>query len=900
MVTPANVLLRQRLKPYLIVHICSYNMVKALIVRLLPIILGYSLCSNVYSESISSKKLSELDWVRKEHLTEEQRENCPETCRGAYIAPERTDEDAKLPPGASPIRGEADSSEINTDAATAFMQGDVVFTQGWRKLQSERVEIDRTKGTLKLDGKVSIREPGILLIGNSAYIDSSTDQVDIKGAEYLFHEQRIRGSASNITRSPSTGIAIDNASYTACEPGDEAWVLYADRIRINETTGRASAKGVRIETAGVPVFYAPYFQFIVDDRRATGLLYPSIGYSDDEGFEYSQPVYIDIAPNQDLTLTPKISTNRGSGLEAEHRLLTENSFTRSAGAFYPSDDVNPEHSDERWAAAVTHRSNHDRGWGKWASQIDFADISDDDFLEDRDTNVVEANSRDLYLRQYAGISIELEHWNLQASATDYQNLINDDEDQYRELPRITFDGHYKLSDNLHLALNNEWTSFDRDQSNNLLASTALLANITNAPLFSQIANDGTWVTGDRSRANWSLSWNKKNTWGFFKPNIAVNYLSYNLDAPLLGSSDDSPSIFAPEASLDTGLTFERETSLFGTPALQTLEPRFYYLYRDSESQTDIPVFDTALATESLEQLFRDSSFVGGDRLEDTSQISLGLRSRFYSTESSREILSLGIGQTYYLRDKRTQLGNVLTTGFSTNSINSFGTPTIFAPPVAFQPFTTNAFVATPFANSSITSSALAALLADARDRLNEQQRDRSDIVTEAIWNFSKSLTVKGSIFWNDQRSDLERSRLEFSYRPAETGHFLKLAYTQEDNNLTLRDNNRNGIFEASEIINEDVEQVSLSGQWSVSERWKILFLWREDLENSRNLDKVAGVSYESCCWNLSLSWRSELIRVDNGGFITESPRRDSGVFLHFEFSGLGGLGTSGRNLIEDR
>ena len=810
------------------------------------------------ADSPASNKLPTLDWVAKEQLTEEQAADCPHACRGAYIAPERTDEDANRPPAESPIRGEADASEIDMDAATALMEGGVVFTQGWRELQSERVEIDRTKGKLELDGNVSIREPGILLVGESASIDSSNDLIVIRDAAYLLHEQRIRGTASSIDRAPSRGLAIHNASYTACEPEDDAWVLYADQIKINEETGRASARGVRMETAGVPFFYTPYFNFTVDGRRATGLLYPSLGYDNNDGIEYSQPVYLNISANQDLTLTANLSSRRGSGLEAEHRLLTRHSFTRSAGAFYPREDLNPEHSDKRWAAAITHRGIFDQGkWGRFGTKVDFAGLSDDDFLEDRATEVVRAGARDVYLRQHAGLSVGLNHWRLSASATDYQNLIDDDREQYRELPKISFDGRYNFDPGLHLDINNEWVRFDRGRdsipaSNSSLAATGKLPG---TPPTLQAAGDRTWVTGARTKSNWSLRWDHSTHWGFFNPGVGIHYLAYHLDAPVPGSSDDSPNITVPEASLRAGLNFERETSLFGTAGYQTLEPRVYYLYRNGKPQGDMPVFDTAVATASLEQLFRDSRFVGGDRLEGASRASLGLWSRFYSATSGHELLSLGMGQTYYLRDRTVR----------------------------------------PLDPISSTTSAPGTPLSKL---LNKRQRDRSDIITEAIWNPSGSLEVKGSIFWNNQQSDLAESRLEFSYRPLTTDRFLKLVYTREDHDLTLRDNNRNGLFESNERVDKDTEQVSVSGQWPLNERWKMLFLWREDLENSRSLNRIAGLGYQSCCWNLSLSWRSELKRVDRGAFIAENPRRDTSIVLHFEFSGLGGLGTSGRNLLE--
>ncbi len=40
--------------------------------------------------------------------------------------------------------------------------------------------------------------------------------------------------------------------------------------------GYATARNARLEFKGVPIFYAPWFTFPIDDRRKSGLLYPSV------------------------------------------------------------------------------------------------------------------------------------------------------------------------------------------------------------------------------------------------------------------------------------------------------------------------------------------------------------------------------------------------------------------------------------------------------------------------------------------------------------------------------------------------------------------------------------------------------------------------------------------------
>ncbi|EJS87139.1 LPS assembly outer membrane complex protein LptD, partial [Pasteurella multocida subsp. multocida str. Anand1_cattle] len=61
----------------------------------------------------------------------------------------------------------------------------------------------------------------------------------------------------------------------------------------------------RFKVHGVPIFYTPYLQLPIGDRRRSGLLLPNFGTSNRDGYFYEQPFYWNIAPNLDATMTPK-------------------------------------------------------------------------------------------------------------------------------------------------------------------------------------------------------------------------------------------------------------------------------------------------------------------------------------------------------------------------------------------------------------------------------------------------------------------------------------------------------------------------------------------------------------------------------------------------------------------
>ncbi len=54
-------------------------------------------------------------------------------------------------------------------------------------------------------------------------------------------------------------------------------------------------------------------------KYATGILTPSIGNSTYIGYFARVPIYVALSPNNDMTLTPTVSTKGGEVLEGEYR-----------------------------------------------------------------------------------------------------------------------------------------------------------------------------------------------------------------------------------------------------------------------------------------------------------------------------------------------------------------------------------------------------------------------------------------------------------------------------------------------------------------------------------------------------------------------------------------------------
>ena len=94
---------------------------------------------------------------------------------------------------------------------------------------------------------------------------------------------------------------LHGSTYSTCPPDDRRWELRARQIDIDTDSGMGVAHDATLRVGKVPVLYVPWFSFPIDNRRRTGLLYPSIGSSSRNGFDWRQPIYFNLAPNYDLT-----------------------------------------------------------------------------------------------------------------------------------------------------------------------------------------------------------------------------------------------------------------------------------------------------------------------------------------------------------------------------------------------------------------------------------------------------------------------------------------------------------------------------------------------------------------------------------------------------------------------
>ena len=138
--------------------------------------------------------------------------------------------------------------------------------------------------------------------------------------------------------------------------------------------------------------------FPLSGERRSGLLPPTFSMDSKNGFELTLPYYFNIAPNRDLTLTPRIISRRGVMAEATFRYLSP-SYSGTFTANYLPDDRLAHRN--RYAIYWQHQQNFGGGFGGY---VYYNKVSDNTYPEDLGSANQFINGTQTLYQQEAGVT----------------------------------------------------------------------------------------------------------------------------------------------------------------------------------------------------------------------------------------------------------------------------------------------------------------------------------------------------------------------------------------------------------------------------------------------------------------------------------------------------------------
>jgi LPS-assembly protein len=539
----------------------------------------------------------------------------------------------------SPTRVQAQHVD-SSNQSVYHLSGEVKLQRADQQLQAERIDYNDGSTDYDARGNVRYQEAGQLLAASHMRGNTDASRGIADDVRYQMLDARGNGTAGQGQMLDAQHTRYSQATYSTCDVGHHLWEFRAKSITIDKETGVGVARNATMRLGNVPFLYLPYFSFPVDDRRKTGLLYPTIGNTSRSGYEISTPYYLNLAPNYDATLDPRIYSERGAMLAGEFRYLTPGSRGQLNVEYVPndhgeSDGLADTQGDSRYLVKFSDRTLLWKGWQFVGS---YNHASDSSYLYDYGDAL--SHAAVYTLGSNAAIVGGGKWWNASFGGTIYQNVnpfVTDRGLPYRQLPYAKFGMDVPLS---------RWLEFGMDTSAVAFRKTGFVEG--------QREDIYPYLAADFGTSAW-----------FVRPRLAYRYTAYQLGSDYqdygyrgpLGRGattpfdQKSPSRSLPVVSLDSGLVFDRSTTLFGNGYTQTLEPRLYYLYVPYRNQNNLPLFDTNVMSFDYWQLFSTNQFSGADRQMDANNLTAALTTRLLD-DSGVERVSASIGQIHYFSPQK--------------------------------------------------------------------------------------------------------------------------------------------------------------------------------------------------------------------------------------------------------
>ena len=658
---------------------------------------------------------------------------------------------------ADKVQGHQDM-ELEAEGAVRLRKRGLAIYADWMRY-------DKPENEINAQGNVRIEQRGDVMEGTSLRLNLETERGAIEKPKYQVrvNETRGRGEAERINFEGEGKYRLLSGSYTACDVGNDDWFVRAKDFEIDKGRQLGTARNASIEFLGQTILYMPYLSFSLDRQRKSGFLSPTFGTTGNSGTEFSIPYYWNIAPNLDATITPRVMQKRGLMLSNEFRYLEPTLAGEVHVEALPSDRV--RNDDNRYAFTL----RHNQLWGNgWNGNLNIQKVSDDNYFTDLSTQIA-ATSQSVLPREGAigksGTWWNDGNWGVSALMQRWQTLQID--------PLHPLSPPYNRLQ-LGLSANKQNVGFmDFD-------FTSSLVDFTHPSL----------TNGKRAIIYPSLSIPLQTSFAYLTPKIGVHVTHYDLDLTAITQKNQSRVV--PIFSTESGLVFERSTTMYGQNLRQTLEPKIYYVYIPTREQNLIPNFDSALQDINFATLYSENLFSGNDRINDANQVTLGVTTRLLNQDSGIERLRVGVGQRFYFKSQEVTLPGVAARGSSNSDLLAAVSETV-AP----------------------------------------------HLTLEAGWQYTTDL------------SQTQKLNVGTRYQP-EPGKVINVSYRYTNGGLLTSNQVPSTLATIASSPNNTLRQIDLSTQWPLTSHVSAVARWNYSIQDSKMIEGLAGLEYDGGCWEFRI------------------------------------------------
>ena len=338
---------------------------------------------------------------------------------------------------------EADSMVFAQDTEIVTASGGVKIQYRGRELRAGKITWDqKSDRILASENVILIDTDGTRVTSDSVELQDEMKQATLKKFSLMMNNN-LRFSGKTASRQSGELTRIKQAIFTACKHCKNkpdalpTWQLRSGETVYNEKNETISHKNVRLEMRGVPVFYLPYLAHPAPNvKKRSGFLFPVFKSSTDTGVDISLPYFINIAPDYDLTLSPRFIADGGSMLGFDWRQKTRQGTYNIAGNGLWLDEEDNLDNDKSFRGNIQSKGVFKLS-ENWHAGYDYWWVSDKSFMRRYDINDADFFTSKAFTRKISGRNM------VDIRLLDFKtSIVNIDEDAQPEIaPQIRTE-HY--------------------------------------------------------------------------------------------------------------------------------------------------------------------------------------------------------------------------------------------------------------------------------------------------------------------------------------------------------------------------------------------------------------------------------------------------------------------------
>ncbi|MHB8382809.1 MAG: LPS-assembly protein LptD [Candidatus Binataceae bacterium] len=501
------------------------------------------------------------------------------------------------------------------------IEGNAKVTEGATSITADTIKFQsRTK--LHALGNVHLTDPASNVHATEGTLDLATEEATLLNARVSALDHSYYLTGTKIQKTVGQNYQVDDATLTTCTCNSDRpdWSLSAKQMDL-ALNGQMKGTDGHFNILNEPILPLPYLSFDTNPERHSGFLSPQVGYSTLRGFYTLEPYYMDLAPNQDVTVAGDFESSARVGALLEYRRVdSDQDFFQFTSSYYnesfrsnanrQSDIVDPQIATpsipvNRWGVIglmEEHLTPDLYAYGSMTS------VSDALFLREMNNPVLSPyygwNSGNWQMSRNAasdlGLHQSFENSYLQLDGVWNQDLIQPQQFALQTLPSLMWTGFQSLANGLaNLSYTASAVNYWRQQG---VDGTRIDLNpqLTVPWMWSKYLNG--WVTGGFDAAGYDVHGNQVKVIP-----VGTGGRIYNNNLAL-GASEPNGTMGRIVPNLDTGI----RTALLGHADLSSLGmgkvtdltvPTVEYQYVPVVNQNQFPLWDETDRIEARSLIF---------------------------------------------------------------------------------------------------------------------------------------------------------------------------------------------------------------------------------------------------------------------------------------------------------